>query len=115
MCPILREPDGLAMSSRNIHLSAEDRQHALILSRTLNWFGKNLNRKDITSSLREGREMISSEPGVQLEYFEAVDENNLHPADENTSDIVVLVAAKVGNTRLIDNLDFGLLYRENTG
>ncbi len=106
MCPILREADGLAMSSRNIHLSAEDRQHALVLSKTLNWFTQNIghdNRKNIALALQKSREMISVEPGVQLEYFEAVDANNLQPADENTSEIVVLVAAKVGNTRLIDN------------
>jgi len=48
--------------------------------------------------------MISAEPGVQLEYFDAVDANNLHTANEKTSRMAVLVAAKVGNTRLIDNI-----------
>jgi pantoate--beta-alanine ligase len=48
--------------------------------------------------------MIKAEPGVQLEYFEIADGNNLHKANENTKQFVALVAAKVGNTRLIDNV-----------
>jgi pantoate--beta-alanine ligase len=110
MCPILRNPDGLAMSSRNIHLSVEDRQHALVLSKTLNWFTRNIgggNRKNIDLIIEKCREMIGAESGVQLEYFEAVDASNLRPANENTSEMVVLVAAKVGNTRLIDNVTMG--------
>lgn len=104
MCPILREVDGLAMSSRNIHLTEDDRRHALILSKALNWFCKNVDRNNIVSFIQECKRMISAEPGVQLEYFEAADVDNLHTANESTSDIVVLVAAKVGNIRLIDNM-----------
>ncbi len=48
--------------------------------------------------------MINAEPGVQLEYFEVVDGDNLHSSDQQTKNIVALVAAKVGNTRLIDNI-----------
>lgn len=107
MCPILRETDGLAMSSRNIHLSADERQHALVLSKSLNYFSDSFNKDNLFELLEVCKKMISSEPGVQLEYFEAADANNLHPADENTENIVVLVAAKVGNTRLIDNIILG--------
>jgi pantoate--beta-alanine ligase len=111
MCPILREADGLAMSSRNIHLSADDRQHALVLSKTLNWLKENLDLTKIDSLIEECEKNINEEPNVQLEYLEVVYADNLHSihtdnwhkADEGRYNIVVLVAAKVGNTRLIDN------------
>jgi pantoate--beta-alanine ligase len=104
MCPTLRETDGLAMSSRNIHLSADDRQHALILSKTLNWLKLNFDRSKISSLKQKCENMIKGEPGVQLEYFEIVNGSNLHKAGQNTQQIVALVAARVGNTRLIDNM-----------
>lgn len=104
MCPILREADGLAMSSRNIHLSADERQHALILSITLNWLKQNFDRNKIPALISECKAMINTEPGVQLEYFEIADGDNLHNASQASTKIVALVAAKVGNTRLIDNV-----------
>jgi pantoate--beta-alanine ligase len=114
MCPIQREADGLAMSSRNIHLSAEERQHALVLSRTLDWLKENLDPNKIDSVLEECKKRIDAEPGVKLDYFEIVHANDLHaatagnwnPDHKSTFDIVALVAAKVGNTRLIDNYIF---------
>lgn len=104
MCPILRETDGLAMSSRNIHLSADDRQHALVLSRTLSWLEQNFDENQISSLMRQCEDRIKTEPGVQLEYFEIADGKNLHKARPDSKQIVALVAAKVGNTRLIDNI-----------
>ncbi|MFB9841342.1 pantoate--beta-alanine ligase [Mucilaginibacter ginsenosidivorans] len=104
MCPILREPDGLAMSSRNIHLSAEDRQQALILSKTLKWLKESFNPGGIDALQKEGAAMISAEPGINLEYLEIVDGKSLHPATADSHPVVALVAAKVGATRLIDNI-----------
>lgn len=104
MCPILREADGLAMSSRNIHLSSDDRQHALILSKTLNWLKINFKPSETSSLTKQCESLINAEPGVQLEYFEIADGGNLHNADHNSKQIVALVAANVGNTRLIDNM-----------
>jgi pantoate--beta-alanine ligase len=104
MCPIEREADGLAMSSRNVHLSSTDRQHALILSKTLNWFSENVQRLGIKQTVEACKKMISAEPDIQLDYFEAANADNLHPATEGDSNIIALVAAKVGNTRLIDNV-----------
>ena len=104
MCPILRETDGLAMSSRNIHLSADDRLHALILSKTLYWLKLNFDHDNIPLLQRECESRISAEPGVHLEYFEVADGSDLHTANADTKHIVALVAAKVGNTRLIDNV-----------
>ena len=104
MCPILRDSDGLAMSSRNIHLSSYDRQHALVLSRTLNWLKDNFDQENTVALQQECWNKISDEPGVKPEYFEIVDGNNLLPVNSATKTIVALVAAKVGNTRLIDNV-----------
>jgi pantoate--beta-alanine ligase len=104
MCPILREPDGLAMSSRNIHLTADDRKHSLILSKTLNWVKDNFNSDKMHEIKAAAEQQIKNEPGVELEYFEIVDGDTLHPANQNTKNIVALVAARVGKTRLIDNM-----------
>jgi pantoate--beta-alanine ligase len=104
MCPTKRETDGLAMSSRNIHLTPDDRQHALILSKTLNWLNNKFDSHNIPQLKKEAEQMISAEPGVELDYFEIADGDTLHPASENTKNIVALVAAKVGKTRLIDNI-----------
>jgi pantoate--beta-alanine ligase len=108
MCPIKRESDGLAMSSRNIHLTPEDRKHALILSKTLNWVTSNFNINNISQLKKEAELMISNEPGVGLEYFEIADGDTLHAANQNSKNIVALVAAKVGKTRLIDNVVLSL-------
>ena len=104
MCPILREPDGLAMSSRNIHLSATDRLHALVLSKTLNWVMENFRIHEISRLKEKAEQMIGREDDVELDYFEIADGDTLHPATENSKKIVALVAAKVGKTRLIDNV-----------
>jgi len=104
MCPIARETDGLAMSSRNVHLSAADRHNALILSKTLNNLKQRFDINQIPKLKREAEQIIAAEPGVELSYFEIADAETLHPATINTPHIVALVAAKVGNTRLIDNL-----------
>jgi len=104
-CPIIREEDGLAMSSRNIHLSAEDRRNALVLSKALYYVRDNFVRLNIPELLQEARAMIQSTPGVELDYFTIADGATLMPAlDKDQSNIVALVAAKVGQTRLIDNM-----------
>jgi len=107
MCPIQREPDGLAMSSRNIHLTSDDRRHALILSKTLNWVKENFDAGKIPELKEQAEFAINNEPDVELAYFEIVDGDTLHPAGETTKNMVALVAAKVGNTRLIDNVVIG--------
>lgn len=104
MCPIKRETDGLAMSSRNIHLSTDDRRHALVLSRTLNFIKDKFDGQDIPALKKEAAQLINTEPGVELDYFEIADGDTLHTATPNSERIVALVAAKVGNTRLIDNV-----------
>jgi pantoate--beta-alanine ligase len=95
------------MSSRNIHLTADDRQHALILSKVLSWVKNSFNAENITTIKQQAELMINSEPGIELEYFEIVDGNTLLPATAATKSIVALVAAKAGKTRLIDNMLIG--------
>ncbi|WP_345333875.1 pantoate--beta-alanine ligase [Mucilaginibacter defluvii] len=104
MCPIERESDGLAMSSRNVHLTANDRERALILSKTLNQVKNNFSSTDINTLKQLAETAVSIEPGVLLDYFEIADAETLHPANQNTTNIVALVAARVGATRLIDNM-----------
>ena len=104
MCPIKRETDGLAMSSRNIHLSADDRRHALVLSKTLNFIKHKFDSHNISALKQEAAQLINAEAGVELDYFEIADGDTLHTATPDSKKIVALVAAKVGNTRLIDNV-----------
>ncbi|OOQ61256.1 pantoate--beta-alanine ligase [Mucilaginibacter pedocola] len=104
MCPIEREADGLAMSSRNIHLTADDRKHSLVLSQTLNWLKDNFDIHNVFELEQQAMAMLQAEPGVQPEYIEVADGTTLLPADEHSTSIVALTAAKVGKTRLIDNV-----------
>jgi pantoate--beta-alanine ligase len=104
MCPIKRDNDGLAMSSRNIHLTPFDRENALILSKALNWAKSNFDINNIPAIKQQAEQMISNQPGVELEYFEIVDGQTLHPVTAETKTIVALVAARTGKTRLIDNM-----------
>ncbi|ATP58480.1 pantoate--beta-alanine ligase [Pedobacter ginsengisoli] len=104
-CPIIREDDGLAMSSRNIHLDATDRKNALVLSRALTYVSENFKNKSIPELLEKAKQLIEETPGVELDYFTIADGQTLLPeTDKNDQNIIALVAAKVGQTRLIDNM-----------
>ncbi len=104
-CPIIREEDGLAMSSRNIHLSANDRKNALVLSRALDYVKSHISQTNLADLLAEAKTMINETTGVELDYFTIADAHTLLPVtDKNAENKVALVAAKVGNTRLIDNM-----------
>ncbi|RYZ91983.1 MAG: pantoate--beta-alanine ligase, partial [Sphingobacteriaceae bacterium] len=76
----------------------------LILSKTLKRVKADFNSTDIISLQKEALAAIGNEDGVEPDYFELVDGDTLYPANQNTENIVALVAAKVGNTRLIDNV-----------
>lgn len=104
-CPIIREDDGLAMSSRNIHLSADDRIHALVLSASLKFVEDHFAEYSLKELEDKAKSFYDGVPGVELDYFTIANGETLEPAkskDENN--LVVLVAAKVGSTRLIDNV-----------
>lgn len=105
MCPIVREDDGLAMSSRNVYLSASDHQQALVLSQALNLSEKLFPEKSIPEIKEEVSRFINKSEGVILEYFEICDPQTLQPVSvKNGQSLVALVAAKVGQIRLIDNV-----------
>lgn len=105
--PIVREPDGLAMSSRNAYLSPEERQRALALSRAL--FGARAayaqGERRAAALLDDARRVLDAEPGVRVDYLELRDADSLAETGPVLSAPAVLaVAAFVGTTRLIDNV-----------
>ncbi|MDP8977822.1 MAG: pantoate--beta-alanine ligase [Actinomycetota bacterium] len=106
-CPVVREPDGLAWSSRNMRLSASQRVHAVALSAALraaaeSWTG------DADAARRSLRSTLAAAPGVRLDYAEVVDPETLEPlAGTVEGPVRALVAAWVGTTRLIDNMPLG--------
>lgn len=104
-CPIIREEDGLAKSSRNTYLNAEERQAALILSKSLER-GRELieaGEKDTAVIKKAITEMIETEPLAKIDYVEIVDWNTLEPVDTIESPVLNAIAVYIGKTRLIDN------------
>ena len=109
VCPIVREADGLAMSSRNAYLSAEERKTATILHRSLRHTERQVHGGE-TSTVRlvaEIRKLIEEVPGTQLDYVAIVEPLQLQAVERVSTGCVALVAARVGPARLIDNLIFG--------
>lgn len=106
VCPIVRERDGLAMSSRNEYLNPEQRKRAAVLYRSLMRVQTlaDQGESDAVRLIEVGREVMAEEPAVRLDYFEIVDWENLDPVVDVRSGALVAVAAYVGNTRLIDNV-----------
>jgi pantoate--beta-alanine ligase len=106
VCPIVREPDGLAMSSRNAYLDAQQRKSALALYRSLlhvqNLFQQ--VERNAGTLIKAGMKILGEEPSVRLDYFEMVNPETLEPVKEITRGTLVAVAAYVGTTRLIDNI-----------
>ncbi len=107
--PIAREPDGIAMSSRNRYLDDADRVRARILSRALeaarNAF--NAGERDVAALEAAGKSVLDSEPGVKPDYFAIVDPSTFLRPESASSSAAAIVAARVGSTRLIDNITLG--------
>jgi pantoate--beta-alanine ligase len=102
--PIVREPDGLAMSSRNAYLSAEDRERATALSRALREVERVAGAESLVAAVEAGHRELAA-AGVEPEYLEARDAESLAPVTSlNGRPVLVAVAAQVGGARLIDNL-----------
>jgi len=105
-CPIVREPDGLAMSSRNAYLSSADRHAALVLSRALQHAVDLIQHGErepgrLTQTIRD---LVATEPRVVLEYVEIRDAHELTPTVTVDGSALIAVAAQIGQTRLIDNV-----------
>jgi len=105
-CPTVREPDALAMSSRNAYLSPQERNAALVLSRSLQLVGRRFaqGERNAAQLIGAGRHVLAAEPGIRLDYLEIVDPDTLDHVEEIRNTALVAVAAFVGNTRLIDNI-----------
>jgi pantoate--beta-alanine ligase len=106
VCPIVREPDGLAMSSRNSYLNAQQRQQALVLNRSLKQVKSafDAGERDAAKLADIGMRVVAAEPGANLDYFAIVDADTLEPVTHAARSTLVAVAAWVGTTRLIDNV-----------
>ena len=107
-CPIVREPDGLAMSSRNAYLSQQERAAALILSRALGEAKQLLlsGERDSRAAKQLMTDMISNEPLARIDYIEIVDAMSLVPVEIIKQPVLVALAVYIGKTRLIDNFTF---------
>ena len=104
-CPIIREEDGLAKSSRNTYLNAEERKAALILSKTIR-LGEQMVRDGVTDAkelLTAMRENICGEPMAKIDYVEAVSMDTIEKVDTIEGNVLVAMAVYIGKTRLIDN------------
>jgi pantoate--beta-alanine ligase len=106
VCPIVRESDGLAMSSRNAYLNPQERKTALVANRSLTETKNRFDQgeRNAIALIAVGKQIVAQEPAAQLDYFEIVDPVTLDPMQELTSPALVAVSVFIGNTRLIDNI-----------
>lgn len=105
VCPIVREPDGLAMSSRNAYLTPEQRKSALVLSRALRRVQQVFDQGERNAArlIEVGKAVVAEEPAVRLDYLEVADPETLDRVEVISSKALAAVAACLGTTRLIDN------------
>jgi pantoate--beta-alanine ligase len=105
VCPIVREPDGLALSSRNAYLKGDERRSATVLYRSLETLRQEIAKgeRDVARLIGAMRSVMESEPGVALDYAEIVDADTFEAAAGLWKTSYALIAARVGSTRLIDN------------
>ncbi|HXN72581.1 MAG TPA: pantoate--beta-alanine ligase [Candidatus Acidoferrales bacterium] len=103
--PILREHDGLALSSRNVYLQSDDRRAAAELHRSLESVRREIaaGQRDVLRLLAVLRQVLDAEPRIALDYAEIVDADTLDPVVTLRGNCLILLAAKLGKTRLIDN------------
>jgi pantoate--beta-alanine ligase len=106
VCPTVREPDGLALSSRNRYLSAQERAQALILHRALNTIEQRSSAGQLESAqlIDAGLEVLADEPYARLDYLKIVNPDTLEDVTDTSHGALVAIAAWLGSTRLIDNI-----------
>ena len=107
-CPIIREADGLAKSSRNTYLGSEERKAALILSKAVK-LGEDMAKSgenDAEKIVSKMKELINTEPMARIDYVEAVDAISIQPVKKMDGAVLVAMAVYIGKTRLIDNFIF---------
>lgn len=104
-CPIIREPDGLAKSSRNTYLNADERKAALILSKAIK-LGEELvadGERNAQTIIKAMTDKINTEPLARIDYVNVVDALSIEPLDVVKGEVLVAIAVYIGKTRLIDN------------
>src|SRR5205085_1250153 len=108
-CPTVREPDGLALSSRNIHLSSDERKSAIALSRALDLARQLIanGETDVSNIRRDMHDLLATTPHVEPEYATLIHPDTLEETTTILPRQVAVIAARVGNTRLIDNAVVG--------
>ena len=107
VCPTVREPDGLALSSRNAYLSAEERQRAVALPNSLRLArAAILSGEPVSAALRDAKQALVDAGFLRIDYLALVDASTLEPLDSPQGNMRLVAAAVIGTTRLIDNLAF---------
>ena len=106
-CPLIRDDDGLALSSRNVRLSPADREVALVIPRSLMLLRDRVEagERSVATLLDAARVLLGTRPEVEVEYLTVVDPNTLEPLDRLEGEARALIAARAGSTRLIDTID----------
>lgn len=106
-CPTIRDPDGLAMSSRNVYLSPAERESALAISRCLFNIEQRVQsgQRDVLQLRRDMQRDLTAAPGIAVDYATIIDSDTLAEATAYRPGLTAIIAAKVGTTRLIDNLE----------
>jgi len=116
IAPIVREPDGLAISSRNVYLSTEERQKALCLKQSLDLAEKLIanGEKDANIIITKMRGLIGETDRAGIEYIEIVNADDLTPVSRIEGRVLIALAVKIGSTRLIDNVIVDEITRDDT-
>ena len=106
ICPMVREADGLALSSRNRYLSPEERGRALALAQALFDARQRVERgeRDAAAVQRAARQRIEAVPGVVVDYVAVVDADSFEPVERIRGNVLIAAAVRIGSTRLIDNV-----------
>jgi pantoate--beta-alanine ligase len=106
VCPIVREPDGLALSSRNVYLDVEQRRNATVLYRSLQKMRERIDAgdRDANALLAAARSMIEATPGARIDYLSIVDFERLQPMTRLHGKVLIALAVFFVATRLIDNI-----------
>lgn len=105
-CPIVREEDGLALSSRNVYLSGDERKDALVLSRALQRAKELIGAGFVDTMFLKGamKSIIAEAPSSEVDYIEIVDNGTLKSVDTVEGEVLIALAVRIGKTRLIDNM-----------
>ena len=109
LCPIIREKDGLALSSRNVNLSQKDRSLAILIIQAMKQIEKSFHEGETNcfELIQKGKEILAV-PGLDIEYLDIVDSDDLESLQKISNMARIMIAVNIGSVRLIDNLSLEL-------